>query len=162
VVNPQSISALDIRGIPISSQVDSSIDVLIEKAKECLKDWAGPLKVALPEANFWLERRNILGVAEEQVQIKDISEIKPDSKINIELEFKAEALTYKLIIRTVVTPNGVFQLRHPELTDIYYPHSSSIGWDAIKAFAIRNAVPLAGLTLSLFNTALSLMRLRMP
>jgi len=148
----------------MSSKKDLSIDKLIENARSCLKDvterYAVPLR--LPEVSFWLEKRNILGVAEESVKIKDISEIKPDSRVNMEVDFELGPLTYRLIVRTVVTEDGIFQLRHPELWDICYPYDTPSPWETAKKFAKENAVGLASLLVSLFNAALNIMRLGKP
>jgi len=133
-----------------------SIDVLIESARACLKEAAGSVPVSLPEVSFWLVKRDLVDVAEERVKIKDVSEMKPGSKIDMEILFVIANVTYRLTIKTVITQDGVFQLRHSELTHMTYVTD----WDKVRTFAEENAVSLAGFVLSLFNAALNLNRMK--
>jgi len=148
----------------MSQRNDTSVDAFINSARACLRDRAKPLKIEtdLCEVSLWLEKRDLLHGVEERIQIKDISEIRPGSKIDMELTFSISDITYKFTIKTIVTESGIFQLRHPELIDIDYPHSDSSTWEELKTFVRENSVSIAGLVLSLFNMALNLMRLKGP
>lgn len=142
---------------------DTSIDTLIASVRSFLQEASEsakpPIKAGLPTVSFWLEKRNFLEAIEEQVQITDIGEVQPDSRVIIQLEFMMSDIVYRLIIRTYVNENGVFQLTHPELDNVDFPYSDEGAWEAAKAYAKEHAYALAGLTLSMINLALNIMRL---
>ncbi len=147
----------------VANPSGTSIDALINAARDNLKtisETEPKIRLALPSISFWLETYSVLEAIQKEIEIKDVSQIKPGSRVNIELEFVAADTTYRIVIRTVVTQGGVFQLRTSEVTDIDFPYSDDDKvWEMVKRFAKENAVPLAGLILSMLNTSLNVLRL---
>lgn len=142
---------------------DTSVDALIANAKSYLKDISEstkpPIKTALPSVSFWLEKRNFLEAVEELVEITDVCQIEPNSRVAIQVEFMVSNTVYRLVIKTVVNENGIFSLSHSELVDVDYPYSEKDVWEAVKDYASENALAIAGLMLSLFNASLNILRL---
>lgn len=143
-----------------------SIDDLVNATRSGLKENVERAKVSitlsLPSVSFWIEKSSLVEAVQEFVQVKTVADIKPNSRINIELEFGIGDIFYKLVIRTVVSQNGVFTLRHSDVVDIDYPFSEKDAWNLLKDYAKANALPIAGLMLSLLNTSLNIMRLKSP
>jgi hypothetical protein len=142
---------------------ETSVDALLASARSYLKELSEsskpPIKAALPAVSFWLEKRNFLEAVEELVQITDVCQIEPNSRVAIQVEFTVSNTVYRLVIKTVVNENGVFSLRHSELIDVDYPYSEKDLWNIVKDYAKENSLAIAGLVLSLFNASLNVMRL---
>jgi hypothetical protein len=145
-----------------SNPVDTSTKALIENAQKNLQQWSetGPkIPISFSSVSFWLEPPSILEPVRTLVEIKDISQIKPNCRVTIEVVLNLIGISYKIVIRTVATETGILQLRHPEVTDIDFPYASKDLWETAKNFAKENSLALAGLALSTFNAALNVLRL---
>jgi len=146
---------------PQSPSIDELVNATRSSLKENVERAKVPISLSVPTVSFWIEKSSLLEV-QEFVQVKYVSDIQVDSKINIELEFGIGDIVYKLVMRTVVSKNGIFTLRHSDVVDISYPYTDQDMWELVKSYAKANALPIAGLMLSLLNTSLNLMRLKPP
>jgi hypothetical protein len=145
-----------------ANPVDTSTKALIDSARKNLKQWSetGPkIPIDFPSVSFWLEPPGILEAVQTQIEIKDITQIKPNCRVTIEVVLNLIGISYKIVIRTIANESGILQLRHPEVTDIDFPYSDPDLWEMAKKFANENSLALAGLALSTFNASLNVMRL---
>lgn len=142
--------------------LNKSIETLqheVQNLAKMLEHLGGP-HTSFHDVSFWLEKANSLGIVEEYIELKDISDIKSGQKVVIELRLALGDMTYKLVLRTIVGSNGMLQLTHPEVTEVDFPYAESPVWEKAKEYAKRNAIALAQLALSCVNTALTLMKLK--
>lgn len=149
---------------PASPSIDDLINATRSNLKKGVEESGIKISLSIPSVTFWIEQSNLLESVQQFVQAKNVSNIKPNSRINIELEFGIGDVVYKLVIRTIVGQNGVLSLRHSDIVDIDFPFTEKeqSAWELLKGYAKANALPIAGLVLSLINTSLNIMRLQPP
>jgi hypothetical protein len=152
--------------INLSNDPVTSIESLIKAANDNLKHWAEEepkIDLSLASVSLWLLLPAVLEVIEVKNKIQDISQITPGSRVNIEVDLNFSGILYRMVIKTLVNQSGALQLMHSEITDITFPYSKESKeegyWEMTKNFAIENAVPLAGLMLSIFNASVNVLRL---
>lgn len=147
----------------LSEDPRTSIDSLIKIANDHLKHWAETepkVELNLGSVGLWVLIPTVLEAMELQTEVKDISQIKPGCRVNIEVELNFAEVVYRMIIKTLVNQSGALQLTHTEITDIQFPYSEKRDlWEVTKDFANNNQLALAGLMLSIFNASVNVLRL---
>jgi len=145
----------------LSDELGTSVDHLKNMANKRLEEEVGKdSNSSFVSVSLWLVTPTLQKDIEVRSEIKDVSQIKPNCKVEILVELKLVHPTYVIAMNVVVNESGALELKNSNVEDIRYPYLDDGDlWEKSKEIAVKHGVTLASLTVQTLNASITILRL---